>query len=143
MQANPGDRVRVHYTLKDADGQVIESSNGQEPLDFIIGGGTIIPGFEKAVVGMKPSETKTIKVPPEEAYGLHDEKKIFEFDKKKAPAEFDPRVGDTVRMHRADGRQVPVTVTAVTEKNFLMDANHPLAGKELIFDLELVEIVKQ
>ena len=141
MQVKHGDRVKVHYTLKDAKGQIIESSKELAPIEFTIGEGKVIPGFEKGILGITLNEAKTITISPEEAYGLRDEKKVFEFERKNAPGDFDPRVGDTVRMHRPDGKTVPVTVIAVTEKGFLMDANHPLAGKELTFELELVEIV--
>ena len=141
MQVKHGDRVKVHYTLKDAKGRIIESSKELAPIEFTIGEGKVIPGFEKGILGITLNEAKTITISPEEAYGLRDEKKVFEFERKNAPGDFDPRVGDTVRMHRPDGKTVPVTVIAVTEKGFLMDANHPLAGKELTFELELVEIV--
>ena len=142
MQAKQGDRIKVHYTLKDANGKVIESSKESAPIEFTIGEGKVIPGFEKGIAGMKPNESKTIAISPEDAYGLRDEKKVFEFEKKNAPEDFDPRVGDTVIMHRPDGKSIPVTIVSITEKGFLMDANHPLAGKELTFELELVEIVK-
>lgn len=142
MQAKHGDKVKVHYTLKDSTGQVVESSTKTLPLEFIIGEGMVIPGFEKAIVGMAKDETKTITIPPEEAYGPHDEKKVFEFSRKNAPGDFDPRIGHIVKMHRPDGKVVQVTVIGQTEKGFMMDANHPLAGKELVFDLKLVEIVK-
>ncbi|MBI5741651.1 MAG: peptidylprolyl isomerase [Nitrospirae bacterium] len=142
MQAKQGNRVKVHYTLKDAGGNVVETSKDIYPLEFTIGEGKMIPGFEDGVIGMKQDENKTISIAPENAYGLRDEKKVFEFERKNAPSDFDPRVGDTVKMHRSDGKAVAVTVLSVTEKGFMMDANHPLAGKELIFDLELVEIVK-
>ena len=141
MHAKQGDKVKVHYTLKDAKGNVVETSKELFPMEFIVGEGKMIPGFEKGVIGMKTDENKTISISPEDAYGLRDEKKIFEFERKNAPSDFDPRVGDTVKMHRTDGKSVPVTILAVTEKGFMMDANHPLAGKELIFELELVEIV--
>lgn len=143
MQVKHGDTVKVHYTLKDAKGQVIESSKELAPIEFTVGEGKVIPGFEKGILGITLNEVKTITICPEEAYGLRDEKKVFEFERKNAPGDFDPRVGDTVRMHRPDGKTVPVTVMAVTEKGFLMDANHPLAGKELTFILELVEIVSK
>jgi len=142
MQAKQGDRVKVHYTLKDANGELVESTKGSHPVEFIIGEGMVIPGFEQGIIGMNPNETRTVTISPENAYGQRDESKVFEFPRKNAPGDFDPRIGDTVKMHRSDGKAVPVTVMAVTEKGFLMDANHPLAGKELIFDLELVEIVK-
>ena len=141
MAAKKGDKVRVHYTLKDINGNVVESSIHKFPIEFTIGEGKIIPGFEKTVVGMEPKDTKTVTIPPEEAYGLRDDKKVFEFDKKNAPGDFDPQIGQTIQMHRPDGKSFTVTVLSRSDKGFLMDANHPLAGKELIFDLELVEIV--
>ena len=142
MAASKGDKVKVHYTLKDINGEVVESSINSSPIEFTIGEGNIIPGFEKNVVGMEPKDRKTIKILPEEAYGSHDEKMIFEFDKKNAPGDFDPQIGQTIQMHRPDGKAFTVTVVSRTEKGYMMDANHPLAGKELLFDLELVEIVK-
>ncbi len=142
MAANKGDKVKVHYTLKDVNGDVVESSVNAQPIEFTIGEGNIIPGFEKNVIGMEPKDTKSIKIVPEEAYGSHDEKMIFEFDKKNAPGDFDPQIGQTIQMHRPDGKSFTVTVLSRTDKGYMMDANHPLAGKELIFDLELVEIVK-
>jgi FKBP-type peptidyl-prolyl cis-trans isomerase 2 len=140
MPAKNGDKVKVHYTLKDISGNVVESSVNSKPLEFIIGEGKIIPGFEKNIIGMEPKDTKTVNIPPEEAYGPHDEKMVFEFDKKNAPQDFDPQIGQTVKMHRPDGKSFVVNVVGRTEKGFLMDANHPLAGKKLTFDLELVEI---
>lgn len=142
MQAKHGDRVKVHYTLIDSNGELVESTRGSQPIEFIIGEGKVIPGFEQGIIGMNPDEVKTVTISPENAYGIRDENKVFEFLRKNVPGDFDPRVGDMVKMHRPDGKAVPVTVKALTEKGFLMDANHPLAGKELIFDLELVEIVK-
>ncbi|MBI4849440.1 MAG: peptidylprolyl isomerase [Nitrospirae bacterium] len=141
MEVKNGDKVKVHYTLKDANGDTIETSKGIAPIEFTVGEGMVIPGFEKGVTGMKPNETKRLTLSPEDSYGLRDENKVFEFARKSAPGDFDPRIGDTIKMHRADGRSVPVTVAAITDKGFMMDANHPLAGKELIFELELIEIV--
>lgn len=142
MPAKNGDKVKVHYTLKDINGTVVESSVNLIPIEFTIGEGKVITGFEKNVIGMRPKDTKTVTIPPEDAYGTRDEKKVFEFDKKKAPGDFAPQVGQSIQMHRPDGKSFVVTVLSQTEKGFMMDANHPLAGKELIFDLELVEIVK-
>ena len=111
------------------------------PIEFEIGKGTVILGFEENITGMSPSEKKTVVIPPDHAYGARDEKKIFEYSRKQAPGEFDPRVGDTVQLHRPDGKNIPVTVISKSDKSFTMDANHPLAGKELTFDLELLEIL--
>lgn len=141
MQAKKGDRVKVHYTLKDSKGDLVESSRDSQPIEFTIGEGNVIPGFEKGIIGMAITETKTVTISPEDAYGRHDEKKVFEFERKNAPGDFDPPIGQSVKMHRPDGKAVIVTVVGRTEKGFMMDANHPLAGKELTFDLELLEIL--
>lgn len=142
MQAKKGDRVKVHYTLKDSKGEIVESSRKTQPIEFTIGEGDVIPGFEKGIIGLAITETRTVVISPEDAYGPHDEKKVFEFARKNAPGDFDPQIGQSIKMHRPDGMAVVVTVVGRTEKGFMMDANHPLAGKELTFDLELLEIVK-
>ncbi len=142
MPAKNGDKVKVHYTLKDIHGNVVESSVNSMPIEFTIGEGKVIAGFEKNTIGMEPKDTKTVTIPPDDAYGPRNEKKVFEFDKKNAPGDFEPLVGQSIQMHRPDGKSFVVTVLSRTDKGFMMDANHPLAGKELIFDLELVEIVK-
>jgi peptidylprolyl isomerase len=142
MNAKSGATVKVHYTLKDIKGNEVESSLKSDPIEFTIGEGKTIPGFDKGVTGMAVNEKKTITIPPEDAYGPHEKKLIFEYDKKNASADFDPQIGQTIQMHRPDGKTLIVTVIERTEKGYMMDANHPLAGKELIFDLELVEIVK-
>ena len=142
MTAKNGDTVKVHYTLKDINGNEVESSSKSDPIEFKIGEGKTIPGFDKGVTGMTVNETKTITIKPEDAYGPHDKNKIFEFEKKSAPGDFDPQIGQPIQMHRPDGKAIVVTVIGKTGKGFMMDANHPLAGKELIFELTLVEIVK-
>jgi peptidylprolyl isomerase len=141
MQAKSGDKVKVHYTLKDSKGEVVESSRDTQPIEFTLGNGDVIPGFEKVIIGMTAAEQKTVTIPPEDAYGHHDEKKVFEFARKNAPGDFDPQIGRSIKMHRPNGKEVLVTVVGRTEKGFMMDANHPLAGKELTFELELVEII--
>ena len=140
MQAKNGNKVKVHYTLK-VDGEVVESSAGAVPLEVTLGEGRMIPGFENGIIGMALGESKTITVPAEEAYGHRNENMVFEFSRDRAPQGFEPQIGQMVRMHRPDGSSFTVTVIDVNEKGFKMDANHPLAGKELVFDLELVEIV--
>ena len=141
MQAKEGDRVRIHYTLMFDNEEVIESSVGSVPLEFTIGEGKMIPGLENGVIGMRPGETKRIFVPSEEAYGPYDENMVFEFSRDRAPEGFEPYIGQRVQMYRPDGKPFIVTVIDITEDTFKMDANHPLAGKDLIFDLELLEIV--
>ncbi len=140
MKAKVGDKVRVHYTLR-IDDEVFESSVGMKPIEFVIGNGDLLPGFENGVIDMSPGETKTIHIPAEEAYGPRDENKVFDFDRSRAPEGFEPEIGQMVQMYRPDGKSIIVTVVDITDEYFKMDANHPLAGKDLTFDLELVEIV--
>ncbi len=141
MEAKEGNKVQVHYTVKETSGEEIESSYDTIPIEFIIGEGNVIAGFEKGVMGMKEDETKTINVPCDEAYGPRDDSKTFEFSNKNTPQDFDPRIGDMVQLHRPDGKAFSVKVLEKRETGYLMDANHPLAGKDLIFDLKLVAIL--
>lgn len=141
MGAKSGDKVKVHYTLKDINDKVVESTRDAEPLEFTLGDKHLIPGFGKGVTGMEVGESKTINIPFAEAYGPRNDKMVFEFDRSKAPENFDPRIGQSVKLHRADGQPVMATVIKRTAKGYMMDGNHPLAGKDLTFDLELVEIV--
>ena len=143
MQAKSNDKVKIHYTLKTEGGELLESSVGAEPIVFTIGEGKLIPGFERGVIGMETGETKTITVQEKDGYGPREERKVFEFSRERAPQGFEPRIGQVVQMHAPDGTTFPVTVVGLTEKGFMMDANHPLAGKTLVFDIELVEIVQQ
>jgi len=140
MQSKNGDKVKLHYTLKLNGNEIVESSRDSLPLSFTIGCGNMLPGFENEVIGMKPGDTKTINIPSGEGYGERDEKLVFEFDKRRAPGDFDPQIGQTIKMHRPDGKSFAVTVLQRTENGFMMDGNHPMAGKDLTFDLELLEI---
>jgi peptidylprolyl isomerase len=140
-QAGNGDTVRVHYTGKFDDGEVFDTSSGREPLEFTMGSGQLIPGFDRAVDGMSPGESKTVEIQAEEAYGPHREEMVLEVDRTQVPPELDPKVGERLEIKQQDGRSVPVTVTAVTDSQVVLDGNHPLAGKTLIFQIELVEIV--
>lgn len=142
MQVKEKDKVKVHYTLKINDGEVVESSKGGLSMEFALGEGKVIPGFEKGLIGMKVGEEKTLNIPVEDAYGPREDRKVFEFGRDKAPKDFDPQIGQTIQMHAADGSSFPVTVVSRTEKGFKMDANHPLAGYELTFELEVVEIIR-
>ncbi|HDH96842.1 MAG TPA: peptidylprolyl isomerase [Proteobacteria bacterium] len=141
-QAKEGDTVRVHYTGKLEDGTVFDSSVEREPLEFTIGEGQIIPGFEQAVIGMQPGEKKTVDVPPEKAYGPHREELVLEVERAKFPEHIDPQVGQQLQIPQPYGQAVIVTVTDVSETSVTLDANHPLAGKNLTFDIELIEIVQ-
>lgn len=137
-EAKYGDVVRVHYTGKFDDGVVFDTSAGRDPLQFTIGNGEIIPGFEQAVVGMKPGETKTIKIPSDEAYGRHNDEMVLVVDRNQFPADLNLRVGMPLHMHQENGRAIPVMVVDISELHVTLDANHPLAGKDLTFDIELV-----
>lgn len=137
-QAKYGDVVSVHYTGKLDDGTVFDSSIGRDPLQFTIGNGEIIPGFEQAVVGMSPGETKTIKISSDEAYGPHHKEMVLEVDRNQFPANLNLRVGVQLQMHQENGRAIPVMVVDISESYVTLDANHPLAGKDLTFDIKLL-----
>jgi len=140
-EARSGDTVRVHYRLKFEDAEEYESTFGEDPIEFKLGQGEVIEGFEDAVAGMKPGEEKTVEIPPEKAYGQHREDLVFEVDAKDFPVDLKPEVGKKLQIQHSEGRSTVVTVTGVSESNVTLDANHPLAGKDLTFDIELVEIV--
>lgn len=140
-QAKNGDVVRVHYTGKLDDGTVFDSSTGGEPLQFTIGSGQLIPGFEQAVIGLKTGESITVKIPAVEAYGPHQEELVLVIDRTEFPADLEPQIGQQLQMSLADGSPIQVLVTGVSELTVTLDANHPLAGKDLTFDIELVDII--
>jgi len=140
-KAKEGDTVKVHYTGKLEDGTVFDSSVDRDPLQFTIGEGRIIAGFEEAVVGMSPGESKTVEVPAEKAYGPHLEEMVQVVDRDQFPENLEPKVGDHLQIRVAGDQIVVVRVTDVSESSVTLDANHPLAGKDLTFDIELVEIV--
>ena len=141
VMAETGDTVKVHYTGRLQDGTVFDTSIGSEPLEFTLGQGQIISGFEQAVIGMKVSETKTVTIPADQAYGQHRDDMIFEIARDELPADIDPRVGMQLQMNQGGGIMI-VTITDVSETTIKTDANHPLAGQDLTFDIELVEIGK-
>ncbi len=141
-QAKDGDTVNVHYTGKFDDGEVFDTSKERDPLKFTIGEGRVIPGFEKAVVGMSMGESKTIRIPSEEAYGPRREELLFSVDKAKFPDNLEPQVGQCLEVHRDDGQIMNVVVAEVSDQIIKLDANHPMAGKDLNFDIELVEILQ-
>lgn len=140
LMANNGDTVRVHYTGTLSDGNVFDSSLEREPMEFTIGEGKVIPGFESAVNGMKVGETKTVTIPPDQAYGQRDENRLIEIDKAQLPPDLNPEIGQQLQMRQADGQTMIVSVNDVSDKGITVDANHPLAGKDLTFKIELVEI---
>jgi peptidylprolyl isomerase len=138
--AQQGDRVRVHYRGKLEDGFEFDSSVGGEPLIFVIGSGEVIPGFEDGARGMAVGELKTLTIAPEDAYGPHREELVVEMPWEYFPEDVVPEVGMQLKLVDADGEEVMVMVTDVDEETVTLDANHPLAGKTLTFDIELLGI---
>ena len=139
--AQKGNTVKVHYTGRLKDGTVFDSSRQRnEPIEFTLGQKNMIAGFEKAVEGMSVGDTKTAEIPANEAYGDKKDDMIIQVPKGEIPQDITPEVGQQLAMQGNNGQQVPVTVTEVTEQGITLDANHPLAGKDLVFDLELVEV---
>jgi FKBP-type peptidyl-prolyl cis-trans isomerase 2 len=139
LVVSEGKSVKVHYTLT-VDGKVVDSSNGREPLQFKAGSHEMIPGFEKGVMGMKVGEKKSFKVSPEEGYGPENPKAIQNIPKNQLPPDITPKAGMTLYAQGKNGQRVPVRVIEVKEDVVVMNFNHPLAGKTLNFDVEVVEI---
>lgn len=137
-----GDVVRVHYTGKLTNGEEFDSSNGREPLEFTVGAGQMIKGFDAAMPGMSVGEKKTINISADDAYGQKDEQAIIEFPRENVPKDMKLEPGMQLQLRNENGQPFPVTVAEIKDDVIVLDANHMLAGKELIFDIELMEIVK-
>lgn len=140
MAAQQGDEVTVEYTGKLDDGTVFDSSEDREPLTFTLGDENVIPGFENAVVGMEPGESTTATIPPEEAYGPRSDDRVFAVERDALPEQLDPDVGDRLEVQDRAGQTFPATVVDLDDATVTLDANHPLAGEELTFDIELVSV---
>ncbi|WP_026709098.1 FKBP-type peptidyl-prolyl cis-trans isomerase [Flavobacterium frigidarium] len=141
-QVKENNTVKVHYTGKLADGQVFDTSEGKEPLAFTLGEGRLIPGFEKGLIDMKLNEKKTINITKDDAYGDPREDLIIEVPKTELPQEMTPEVGMGLVSRTPEGQEMNLLVVEVREESVVLDGNHPLAGKDLIFDLEVVEITE-
>ncbi len=139
-KAKKGDKVKVHYTGKLTSGDEFDSSAGRSPLEFTVGAGQMIPGFDAAIPGMNIGEKKTITIAPEDAYGEKKEEAIIEFPKSNIPADMKLEPGMKLQLRNEEGHPFPVVVADIKDEVVVLDANHELAGKELIFDIELVEI---
>jgi peptidylprolyl isomerase len=139
-QAKAGDAVKVHYTGKLEDGTVFDTSEGSEPLAFTIGVGEVIPGFDQAVVGMRVGESREVTIQADDAYGERNEALSQTLDRDQVRLGVEPELGMNIEMHAPDGTVIPLTITEVTEKTVTLDANHPLAGLNLHFALQLVQI---
>jgi len=138
--AAEGDTVKVHYTGTLDDGTVFDSSRQRGPLEFTIGEGQILPKFEQAVTGLEPGQTTETRIEAAEAYGQRQEDRIVEFPREKLPEGLDPEVGQKLQMQTESGQTTVVTVADTAEQTITLDANHPLAGQDLSFEIELVEI---
>ena len=139
--AQSGDRVRVTYVGRFADGTTFDSSEGHEPLEFTIGAGEVIAGFDTAVCGLLPGESRSVAIPPEQGYGVHQPEMVAEVERRLIPDDHLLAVGNFLRVSAANGADFEVQVVALDDTAVRLDANHPLAGKVLHFDVQLLEIV--
>lgn len=141
IQAKSGDTVQVHYTGRLTDGTLFDSSQGRDPLEFELGSGMVIPGFDTGIAGMNVGEKKTIHIPADDAYGPVEDDRIIRIPRAEIPADLPLEVGTQLNMHQDGSPQViPVTVTELTADTVTLDANHVLAGKDLVFEVELVNV---
>jgi len=140
VQAKQGNVVKVHYTGKLEDGSIFDTSANRGPLEFKLGESKLIAGFQRAIVGMNQGETKTVKVPAEQAYGPHREERVLTVDLSQLPERKKPSVGQQIKLPAKEGPEIAVTVTEVSASRVTLDANHPLAGKDLIFEIRLLAV---
>ena len=139
-KAKMGDKVKVHFEGSLEDGTVFGSTTDEEPFEFIIGDKNMLPGFENAIIGMQKGDTKTITLPPEEAYGHHKKELVFVMEKSGFPKEINLEVGKRLRVRKQDGKYTVVSIKDFTEDSIFLDENDPLAGKTLTFKIEIIEI---
>ena len=140
QHAKSGDTVKVHYSGRLTDGTTFDSSSGRDPLEFKVGNGDVIKGFDDGVTGMSVGDKKTVHIPADEAYGQKDDERVVEFPRANFPDDMEPEVGMQLNMTNSSGQVIPVVITGVSDDVVTLDANHPLAGQDLIFDIELVHI---
>ncbi len=140
-KAKQGDTVRVHYTGKLTDGTVFDSSLERDPLEFVVGGGMVIAGFDDGVTGLEIGESQTVTIPPERGYGARRDDMIIVIPRAQFPAHLSANIGDKYQVPDPTGRLSVLTVSTITDEDITLDANHELAGKDLIFEIELIEIV--
>jgi len=138
--AKTGDTVKVYYTGTLEDGTMFDTSREREPLEFTLGQGQLIPGFEQAVIGMKVGESKTVTIPADQAYGLYNNELISVIQRDQLPDDLDPAIGQRLQAQQPNGQTIEITVIDVSDTAITVDANHPLAGKDLTFAIELIEI---
>ncbi len=140
-QAKQGDTVRVHYTGTLDDGTMFDTSVEREPLEFTIGGGDVIPGFDRAVLDLSPGEVRVSVISAAEAYGEHSPELVTDVDRERFPADMELEIGQQLQVNLADNQQAIVMVVDLSDTSVTLDANHPLAGQQLTFEIELVEIL--
>lgn len=141
MSVQSGDTIRVHYTGKLTDGTVFDSSDGRDPLEFSVGSGMVIPGFDNGVIGMEIGETKVIDIPARDAYGEASDDMTVAIPREEFGPDFTANIGEQLLIQLGDGNQIPVTIIQIDEATVTLDANHQLAGKDLVFTVTLIEIV--
>lgn len=139
-KAKKGDTVKVHYTGTLGDGSQFDSSQGRDPLEFVVGQGMVIPGFENAVDGLEVGESVSVAIPCADAYGEYNDELTGTIGRDRLPDDLNPEVGMMLQLSAEDGQTLQVMVTEMDEETISVDGNHPLAGKDLNFDIELVEI---
>lgn len=140
-QAKVGDTIKLNYTLRLDDNSVVDTTENREPLKFVLGQDRLIKGFEEAVAGMKPGESKTVQIHPEEAYGPRRDEMVVAIERSNLPDDMQPQVGQKLQLQPKEGGQpIDSTITQVTESDVTVDANHPLAGRPLTFEIQLLEV---
>jgi peptidylprolyl isomerase len=140
QQVKSGDTVRVHYHGKLTDGSSFDSSEGREPLEFTVGQGQVIKGFDDAMMDMQPGQKKTVQIPVDEAYGQRSSDMMIPYPRAEFPDDMEPEVGMALQMHDPEGNVHQVVIAELNDENVILDANHPLAGQDLVFEIELVSI---
>ena len=140
MKAENGSTVKVHYKGTLEDGTVFDSSEGREPLQFTVGSGEVIPGFDVAVTGLEAGESRTTTIPADQAYGPHHPDRMIEVSREGMPPDFKPNIGDVVQLKDPQGQPLQATVKEINETVIKFDANHPLAGKDLTFEIKVMAI---
>lgn len=140
MAVKNGDTVQVHYKGTLGDGEVFDSSEGRQPLEFTVGSGQVIAGFDKAVMDMEPGQSKTVNIPVDEAYGERSQEALISIPRTEFPDDIAPEIGQELQLSDDQGHIFPVVVAEVADDHVILDANHPLAGKDLTFEISLVSV---
>ena len=140
MTVKKNDKIKVHYVGTLDNGTIFDTSSNEEPLEFVVGSGQIIPGFEEAVLGMDINEEKKVTIKAENAYGQRNEKLVGDFPRSSLPKDFAPKNGMVITLNDPEGRAIPATIIGVAEQNITIDLNHPLSGKDLNFSIKVLSI---